>query len=134
MLLAQLDARDNRARDRLCLAVHTAIHENAPEFYRARRAAPLQGEDLAQLSHAHAPGPRGSPQLPQGPGIASRAALLPLVLTAKVESIFWSFLLLHSGHAGVVDLMTSSSNWWSHFLQWYSNNGIAESFRLVVSL
>jgi hypothetical protein len=65
---------------------------------------------LVQLSHAHAPGPRGSPQLPQGPGAASKEVLSLFALTAKVDSSLLSFVLLQDGQIGVVEPMMRASN------------------------
>ncbi|HJY80794.1 MAG TPA: hypothetical protein VKK81_06885, partial [Candidatus Binatia bacterium] len=49
-------------------------------------------EEAVQFK-AQAPGPRGSPQVPQGV-IASRGVSVPLrLLTAKTDSCFSSFLL-----------------------------------------
>jgi len=49
------------------------------------------------------PGPRGSPQLPQGPGAEGRdadgPADDPLAETAKTDSLGLSFLLWHFGHS-----------------------------------
>ncbi len=74
-----------------------------------------------------APGPRGSPQLPQGPGISRAAALELPEWAEKTESCFSSFSLLHEGHCGVsLEPRTSVSNLWSHFLQAYSKIGIAK--------
>jgi 16S rRNA (cytosine967-C5)-methyltransferase len=60
----------------------------------------------------HAPGPRGSPQLPQGPAEGAEAALeLPFADTAKTESCGASFLLWHFGHAALSRPKISASNW-----------------------
>lgn len=72
------------------------------------------------------PGPRGSPQLPQGPG-AGREPELLLGPTAKLESCCWSLPLLQDGHSGRApprELITRASNWWPHSLQMYSKMGI----------
>src|SRR5581483_9787840 len=50
----------------------------------------------AQLSHAQAPGPRGSPHEPHAP-IAGCGSPPPLLLTANVDSSFSSLALLHVG-------------------------------------
>jgi len=47
-----------------------------------------------------APGPRGSPQLPQAPTEAGELAE-PLPAIAKTESCCVSFLLWHFGHAAL---------------------------------
>jgi hypothetical protein len=49
----------------------------------------------------HAPGPRGSPQLPQGAGDAFGRSEGEDVPTANVESSRSSSTLLHDGHVGV---------------------------------
>src|SRR5262249_24657351 len=71
------------------------------------------------------PGPRGSPQLPQGPGspLNEAAVLLP-PLTANLESCWFSFLLSHFGHFGVFDPSTIASKRCSQSPQMYSNIGI----------
>jgi hypothetical protein len=48
----------------------------------------------------HAPGPRASPQLPQGAGLAELGALVDgdFDETAKTDSCGASFLLWHLGH------------------------------------
>lgn len=51
-----------------------------------------------------APGPRGSPQAPQPPGLqagpSNRAAELPPILGANVENCFSSSVLAQVGQAG----------------------------------
>jgi len=62
-----------------------------------------------QLSHAQAPGPRGSPHDPHAL-IAGWESVAPLLLTANVDSSFSSLALLHAGQVGLVEPMTSVSN------------------------
>lgn len=102
----------------VCFAVTWAFNENS-DGVSTRVCNPQFIEQ--------APGPRGSPQEPQGPG-ASRAAALELPEWAeKTESCRSSLLLLHEGHWGVSpEPRTSVSNLWSHFLQAYSKIGIAQ--------
>jgi len=72
----------------------------------------------------HAPGPRGSPQLPQAPEGAGAADEL-FAETAKTDS--WrvrSLLLLQVGQTGFSLPNTSVSNRWSHPLQMYSKIGM----------
>jgi hypothetical protein len=71
----------------------------------------------------HAPGPRGSPQLPHGPlaGAAARDFSPP---TAKLESCWLNRLLSHLGQAAFCLLITMASNWWLHCWQTYSKIGI----------
>jgi|GEM_PF-3952222 len=77
----------------------------------------------AQLSHAQAPGPRGSPHEPHAP-IAGCGSPPPLLLTANVDSSFSSLALLHVGQVGLAEPMTRVSNRWPHFLHAYSKRGI----------
>src|SRR5215467_6522270 len=71
-----------------------------------------------------APGPRGSPQVPQGP-TDSLGADPPLADTAKTESCGASFLLWHLGHPGFSAPKTRASKRWLHPRQMYSKIGIA---------
>jgi hypothetical protein len=72
----------------------------------------------------HAPGPRGSPQLPQPPEGAGAADEL-FAETAKTDSCWASFLLLlQVGQTGFSLPNTSVSNRWSHPLQMYSKIGM----------
>jgi hypothetical protein len=77
----------------------------------------------------HAPGPRGSPQLPQAPpsGVAPLDA--PLADTANTESCGSSFLLWHFGHSALSFPYTSASNSCWHWLQMYSKIGM--NFSLI---
>src|SRR5882672_2281745 len=74
---------------------------------------------------AQAPGPRGSPQVPQGPNdsLAAKLALLPP--TANTDNSRSSFVLWHEGHAGCCAPSTIVSNCCSHSLHRYSKMGIA---------
>src|SRR6516162_8395049 len=66
-----------------------------------------------------APGPRGSPQDPQG--LAGRDELeAPFAETANTESCGSSFLVWHLGHSAFSLPYTKASNWWWHSLQMYS--------------
>jgi hypothetical protein len=76
------------------------------------------------------PGPRGSPQLPQGPG-AEREEELLLGPTAKVESCCWSFALWQDGHSARFEPRTTASKWWPHSWQMYSKMGISNRLPLV---
>ena len=69
-----------------------------------------------------APGPRGSPQLPHGPGIGAGLALAatprPIETTDSTRSTRCDE---HAGQGGVAAAEeTSSSNGWEHFWQTYS--------------
>ena len=57
------------------------------------------------------PGPRGSPQVPQGPGPldVAQSAVAP---TPNGENCFCSLVALQDGQAGMVEPCTSSSNRW----------------------
>lgn len=65
------------------------------------------------------PGPRGSPQLPQGPA-ARRGAGAPGADIANTDSLGASFLPAHLGQAAFCEPKTSASNSWWHSLQAYS--------------
>ena len=78
----------------------------------------------------HAPGPRGSPQAPHGPGaLISRE--LPLACAANTEWRFSSAVLRHDGHSGVSDPRRSCSNSFEQLLHRYSNSGIYISYRVA---
>jgi hypothetical protein len=72
----------------------------------------------------HAPGPRGSPQLPQAPEEAGASDEL-FAETAKTDSCGVScLLLLQVGQTGFSLPNTRASNRWSHPLQMYSKIGM----------
>ena len=59
------------------------------------------------------PGPRGSPQVPQGPGpLEEDQALFPP--TAKADNCFFNVVALQEGQAGAVDPWTIASKRWLH--------------------
>lgn len=70
-----------------------------------------------------APGPRGSPQVPQGPAEGMDADP-PLADTAKTDSCGASFLLWQRGQAGFSLPRTRASKRCLHRLQMYSKIGI----------
>lgn len=74
-----------------------------------------------------APGPRGSPQVPQGPGAPMRIEgpppLVPLVCAANTDSRFSSAVAWQAGHSGVSFPRTSVSNVCAQALQAYSYSG-----------
>src|SRR5262249_48362247 len=72
-----------------------------------------------------APGPRGSPHVPQGPNdsLAAKSVLFPP--TANTDNSRSSFVLWHEGHAGCCDPSTIVSNCCSHSLHRYSKMGIS---------
>jgi hypothetical protein len=70
------------------------------------------------------PGPRGSPQLPQGPAEGAGLADPFLADTANTESCAARFLLWHFGHSAFRLPITSASNECSHCLQTYSKIGM----------
>src|SRR5215831_3087954 len=74
---------------------------------------------------AHAPGPRGSPQVPQGPNDSLSAKLAPLPPTANTDNRRSSFVPWHEGHTGCCAPSTMVSNCCSHSLHRYSKMGIA---------
>jgi len=78
-----------------------------------------------------APGPRGSPQLPQAPlGAADGEDCEdPLADTANTESSCASLRLWHFGHEAFSAPNTRASKRWSHCLHVYSKMGMAH-FRL----
>jgi len=79
----------------------------------------------------HAPGPRGSPQLPQAPEEAGAADEL-FAETAKTDSCWASFLLLlQVGQTGFSLPNTRVSNRWSHPLQMYSKIGMTTGYTKV---
>jgi len=72
----------------------------------------------------HAPGPRGSPQLPQAPADAGAADEL-FAETAKTDSCWVSsLLLLQVGQTGFSLPNMRASNRWSHPWQMYSKIGM----------
>ena len=71
----------------------------------------------------HAPGPRGSPQLPHAPA-EGEALAVPFAATANTESCRARFLLWHLGHSAFWFPYTKASNPWSHSLQTYSKMGM----------
>ena len=74
-----------------------------------------------------APGPLGSPQLPQGAGLSGRASSPPFP-TANTESCFSSRVPSQEGHCGVSsDLITSVSKSLSQFRQRYSKIGMTHN-------
>ena len=79
----------------------------------------LEALGLLNQSSEHAPGPRGSPQLPHGPGEVIRIGS-PLVCAANTDSFRSSAVPWQAGHAGVSLDRTSVSNSFAHVLQAYS--------------
>src|SRR5215813_14895067 len=73
---------------------------------------------------AHAPGPRGSPQVPQGPNDSLAAKLSLLAPTANTDNNRSSFVLWHAGHMGCCVPSTIVSNCRSHSLHRYSKMGM----------
>ena len=72
----------------------------------------------------HAPGPRGSPQLPHALEVAGAADEL-FAETAKTDSCWVSsLLLLQVGQTGFSLPIKRASNRWSHPLQMYSKIGM----------
>jgi hypothetical protein len=69
-----------------------------------------------------APGPRGSPQLPQdiGPDALDACVELNLPLTAKTDSCFSRSVPTHVGHDAARDAVTMASNLASQSRQMYS--------------
>ena len=85
------------------------------DFREARNCTspPAKNEiDCAQFISGieHAPGPRGSPQLPQAPPIDGALPLAPFAETANNESCGTSFRLWHFGHSAFSLPYTSASN------------------------
>src|SRR5438093_13147469 len=76
---------------------------------------------------AQAPGPRGSPQVPQGPNDSLAAKLSLLPPTANTDNNRSSFVLWHEGQAGCCVPSTMVSNCCSHSLHKYSRMGMATS-------
>ena len=73
-------------------------------------------------SSAQEPGPRGSPQAPQGSGLdEAQDALSP---TANADICFSTLAALQDGQVGTVEPWTSSSNRWRHSWQTYSKIGM----------
>src|SRR6266446_5265770 len=73
---------------------------------------------------AQAPGPRGSPQVPQGPNDSLAAKLSLLAPTANTDNNRSSFVLWHVGHTGCCAPNTIVSNCRSHSWHRYSKMGI----------
>lgn len=76
----------------------------------------------ARCQSAHAPGPRGSPQVPQAPGPgategAGRSGVR--VGDAKVENCFSASSAWQAGQVGASEPKTSSSKGWSQARQTY---------------
>jgi len=79
-----------------------------------------------------APGPRGSPQVPQAPRPSALPGPRELPVTAEnVERSFSSFALRHEGHWGRSRPKTRVSNSWSHSLQRNSKIGIRSTLSVV---
>jgi hypothetical protein len=75
-----------------------------------------------------APGPRGSPQLPQAvTGISFCEKPSPRLAAANTDNCFSNFLPLHEGHSIAVEALTSSSKFFPQSLQTYSKIGITDS-------
>src|SRR5690242_13924912 len=85
----------------------------------------MRGERADQFSE-QAPGPRGSPHMPQGPADATAGAdwLGDGAPTANTESCFWSSALAHDGHAGVSPALVRNSKRWPQERQAYSKSGM----------
>lgn len=80
-----------------------------------------------------APGPRGSPQVPQAPRPSALPGPRELPVTAEnVERSFSSFALRHEGHWGRSRPKTRVSNSLSHSLQRYSKMGIFQAVGAVM--
>lgn len=65
--------------------------------------------------------------MPQEPG-SEAASRLALLVDAKVENFFATFVLLHAAHATFSPPNTSSSNSLPHFSQTYSWMGMARVY------
>ncbi len=70
-----------------------------------------QGGRGAHQFRLHAPGPRGSPHVPQPPA-GTAGSRGPDDETAKTESCLSSAWLRHDGQAGAREAVTSVSNCW----------------------
>jgi hypothetical protein len=69
------------------------------------------------------PGPRGSPQDPQGPTLAARCGGLA-ALTANTDNCFSMSALAQAGQAGVWPARVKNSNWRPHAWHRYSKSGM----------
>jgi len=69
------------------------------------------------------PGPRGSPQVPQGP-LSIRESVFGPVLTAKTDSCFSSPCPWQAGQDGCWPCRVRNSNRWPQSRHAYSNKGI----------
>jgi len=67
-----------------------------------------EGRDALQLTEQD-PGPRGSPQVPQGPGALRGVNEAPFAFTANTDNCLSSVWLAHDGQAGTVESRTSNS-------------------------
>jgi hypothetical protein len=75
------------------------------------------------------PGPRGSPQDPQAPGLElDEEAQSPVPPTAKAEISLSSLVALQEGQAGEAEPWTIASKRWRHSWQTYSKIGMAISW------
>jgi hypothetical protein len=72
-----------------------------------------------------APGPRGSPHIPQGAaeGVAAREDDAPFA-TANTDSCFSSSALAQAGQLGVSRSRVRNSKWWPQARHAYSNRGM----------
>jgi len=70
-----------------------------------------------------APGPRGSPQLPQAPG-PLEPAQSDVAPTPNAENCLSSDVALHEGQAGAVEAWTNNSNRRLHSRHTYSKIGM----------
>src|SRR5437762_1580399 len=73
-----------------------------------------------------APGPRGSPQVPQDPAVRGGDPA-PLPPTANTESWRARSSLRQEGHVGAVEPLTRLSKRFRQFRQTYSKIGISDS-------
>jgi hypothetical protein len=80
-----------------------------------------------------APGPRGSPQLPQavtGNSLCENPS--PGLTAANTDNCFSNLLPLHEGHSIFVSCRTSNSKFFPQSLQTYSKIGITDSSNFFV--
>ena len=70
----------------------------------------LREEDQSISSSEHAPGPRGSPQVPHAPPLDAKALSFSPPLTANREIFCSSFVLSHLGQAAFCEPSTMLSN------------------------
>src|SRR5215472_10013310 len=73
------------------------------------KCVPLGEINQSISSSEQAPGPLGSPHVPQGPGSAANADVLSPPLTANREICWSSFLLSHFGQAACCEPNTMLS-------------------------